>query len=117
LPGVCEIASDTVVLAHLRRASTAGIGQKPSDLCAVHSCRSCHDVIDGRDNRSVLVGKEIDSYLLDALCRTLSRVGEILSVGDSAAGFGAKGCTADDGLDRAECRLGGFCVCLGDSDE
>lgn len=28
-----------------------------------------------------------------------------------AAGFGAKGCTAD-GLDRTECRLGGVCACL-----
>ena len=46
--GVCNGQRATTVLAHLRIANVAGVGQKPPDLVAVHACSSCHDVLDGR---------------------------------------------------------------------
>jgi hypothetical protein len=71
LPGVCNYNAETTVLAHLRRAGSAGMGQKPADVCAVLACSSCHDALDGRGNADIS-GAELNEYTLDALCRTLS---------------------------------------------
>lgn len=73
LPG-CLFRPETVVLAHLRRAGTAGLGQKPPDLCAVYACARCHDIIDGRAAIRNLSRAELDRAVLDALCRTLAIV-------------------------------------------
>lgn len=70
LPGICNHNSETTVLAHLRRAGIAGMGQKPVDLCAVRACSSCHDAIDGRANARLY---DYDGMILDALCRTLDQ--------------------------------------------
>ena len=73
LPG-CSTDSSTTVLAHIRRANVAGIGQKPPDLCAVHSCFRCHQILDGREMLAGLSRMELDQYILNALLRTLAIV-------------------------------------------
>lgn len=71
LEGVCNRDATTTVLAHIRHANIAGMGQKPSDLCAVWACSDCHDVIDGRRSHQWRE-EEIDSFILEALLRQLS---------------------------------------------
>lgn len=73
LPG-CLHGPETVVLAHLRIGGTAGIGQKPPDLCGVYACACCHDLIDGRKFVANLTKEEIQLAVLRALCRTLAIV-------------------------------------------
>lgn len=68
--GICNFNSETTVLAHLRRANVAGMGQKPPDTCGVWACSSCHDEIDRRTRERDT--KEIDGDLLDALVRQLA---------------------------------------------
>lgn len=79
LPG-CLHVSETVVLAHIRRANVAGMGQKPPDLCACFACLKCHDVIDGRVSLASMSRPELDQYILYALLRTLVIVGETLKL-------------------------------------
>ena len=58
------------MLAHLRIANIAGVGQKPPDLAAVIACSpGCHDLIDGR---IPYAGDDLNRIILEALCRTLS---------------------------------------------
>jgi ferredoxin len=71
IPGECNFDSTTTILAHIRRANVAGMGQKPPDTCAVWACSSCHDIIDGR-RQSLFKPEEIDSMILDALVRQLA---------------------------------------------
>lgn len=73
LDGCLDPRRDTTVLAHIRRANIAGIGQKPPDLCAVHACSNCHDRIDSRAP-SGLTRLELDHAILFALLRTLALV-------------------------------------------
>jgi len=68
LHGVCRHDLETTVLAHIRRANTAGVGQKPPDVCAVIACEACHAVLDGRAG-SV---RASDGDILDGLLRTLA---------------------------------------------
>lgn len=70
LPNICNHNDETTVCAHISRKGTSGMGMKPLDVASVRACSSCHDAIDGRLNTG-LVGFELDSYILDALCRTL----------------------------------------------
>lgn len=65
----CLHSPDTVVLAHLRRFSQAGMGQKPPDWCAVFACAACHDILDRR-SYSAPIG---DDDILRALIETLGR--------------------------------------------
>ena len=44
----CLPGTETVVLAHLRFFSWAGMAGKPDDLLAVFACASCHDQLDRR---------------------------------------------------------------------
>ena len=71
IPRICNFDSSTTVLAHLRRGSVAGMGQKPPDTCAVLACSACHDAIDHRDNMGAYTPVEMDTMILDGLCRTL----------------------------------------------
>jgi len=48
IPGVCNHAPDTVVLAHL---NGGGMGTKHDDLFASFCCSSCHDEVDRRTRR------------------------------------------------------------------
>jgi hypothetical protein len=66
LPG-CLPGTETVVLAHLRRYSQAGMGAKPPDWCAVFACASCHSALDLRN------GPCGDDDILRALMETLRR--------------------------------------------
>lgn len=67
LQGICNWRPETTVLAHIRRAGIAGMGQKPPDTCAVFACSDCHDAIDVRTrNRTLHV---IADVLLDAILR------------------------------------------------
>lgn len=79
LPG-CLFGSETVVLAHVRRGGTAGVGQKPPDLCGVYACANCHDLIDSRKFIANLSKAEIDVYILGGLCRTLAIVSKELEL-------------------------------------
>lgn len=74
----------TTVLAHIRRAGVAGIGQKPPDLCGVYACDHCHSVIDGREKLPPpgLTRLELDQAILFALLRTLALVNKQLGVKD-----------------------------------
>lgn len=68
--GICNFDPQTTVLAHIRRANVAGMGQKPPDLCAVFACSDCHSEIDRRTHNRRL--DEIEGDLLDALLRQLA---------------------------------------------
>ena len=71
IPGVCSFNPEETVLAHIRRGGVGGMGSKPADIIGVHSCARCHDVLDSR----VPYPKEhLDTYILEALCRTLAVV-------------------------------------------
>jgi hypothetical protein len=70
LPEICNFNPETTVLAHLRFAHVAGVGQKPPDTCAIFSCSACHDEIDRRTRRIPLT--ELKAHLLDALVRQLA---------------------------------------------
>jgi hypothetical protein len=78
LPG-CLYNSETVVLAHIRRGGTAGVGQKPPDLCGVYACAKCHDLMDGRNHAANLTRQEIDVAVLAGLCRTLAIVSRAMA--------------------------------------
>jgi hypothetical protein len=56
----CNGDNSTTVLAHIRRGSVAGVGQKPCDIAAMPMCSACHDVYDGR------VPTTIQRVILDA---------------------------------------------------
>lgn len=71
LPTICNFDSATVVLAHIRRGSVAGVGQKPSDLCALPLCSACHDAFDGRGKIS-MSRAQIDADVLRGLCQWLA---------------------------------------------
>ena len=75
LPGCLDPDRSTVILAHLRRANVAGVGQKPPDLIGVHACHACHRVIDGVRDVG-LTRYEIDTNLFFALIRTLKVVSD-----------------------------------------
>lgn len=75
---ICNFDSNTVVLCHIRRGGVAGAGKKPHDLCGVYACSNCHDVLDGRSRASI---QNLDSDVLDGLCRTLQIVGESMDGG------------------------------------
>lgn len=66
----CNSDPETTVLAHIRRANVAGMGQKPPDTCAVWACSACHDLIDGRTHG--YSRESIDSMVLEALVRQLA---------------------------------------------
>ena len=78
LPGVCNFNSDTTVLAHIRRGGVAGMGKKPPDLCGLWACSDCHDVIDGRRPH---LRQDLESDILEGLCRTLAAVSKELKLG------------------------------------
>ena len=71
IPGVCNFNPETTVLAHIRRGGIGGVGVKPPDICGVHACSACHDYIDGRVPREI---RDLDTYILEGLCRTLNAV-------------------------------------------
>jgi uncharacterized CHY-type Zn-finger protein len=79
LPG-CTNDPETVVGAHVRRANTAGMGQKPCDLAIVYACSNCHDVMDGRVMVANLTKLEIDQAILHGLCRTLAIVAKFFGL-------------------------------------
>lgn len=66
IPGVCNMRSETVVLAHLRIFGFGGMGFKPNDIHGVYACSDCHDVIDSRRKYSF----DFCGCLLRALMRT-----------------------------------------------
>ena len=66
----CTHNPEQTVLAHIRRGNVAGAGQKPSDLCAVPMCDSCHSQYDGR-TRSALSRDQLDANALRALMQWL----------------------------------------------
>lgn len=81
IPHVCDGGGETAVLAHIRRGGIGGMGLKPPDLCAVHACARCHDVIDGRAEWPVWAeDDDRESMILNALLRTLAAVTEAMEL-------------------------------------
>lgn len=80
LAGICNFNPETTVLAHIRRANVAGMGQKPSNFAAVWACSSCHDAIDGRtEYRLPMTLAELTRLELEALLIRLSLDSDLLS--------------------------------------
>lgn len=79
LPG-CDGGGATTVLAHIRRGGVAGMGQKPPDVCGVWACFRCHQIIDKREFLPGMSQAELDTYILEGLCRTLSAISRILKL-------------------------------------
>jgi len=73
LPG-CSHDSSTVVLAHIRYGSLAGIGRKPPDICGAWACASCHDTLDGRNGTLPRRTDSWESAALAGLLRTLNEL-------------------------------------------
>ncbi len=69
----CSGGGADTVLAHIRKAHVAGMGQKPPDLCGVWACWNCHDKIDGR-RPSEIDPAAMNTAILHALLRTLVHV-------------------------------------------
>lgn len=69
-PYVCTRDDRETVLAHIKRAWCGSI--KPPDICAVHACYACHDLIDGRRTFDGYTPEAIDSLLLRALVQRLA---------------------------------------------
>lgn len=80
IPHVPCSSPETVVLAHIRRAGIAGVGQKPPDLCGFYCCSAHHDIVDGRKVAANLTRVEIDQAILFALLRTLVIVSKELNL-------------------------------------
>lgn len=72
LPEFCRRNAAYTVLAHIRRAHVAGVGQKPPDLIALPACDCCHDVVDGRNKQDIYTRAELDSEILRGLCEWLA---------------------------------------------
>ena len=77
LPGICNFDTATTVLAHVRRGGVAGMGQKPPDICGIHSCADCHDAMDGRSSWK---NTPSDTDVLEGLNRTLAVVSKELDL-------------------------------------
>lgn len=69
-PG-CLHQSETVVLAHIRKAGICGVGLKPPDIIGAWMCEPCHSLYDGRRREQGFTKAILDHYAFDALCRTL----------------------------------------------
>lgn len=72
-PG-CDGGGETTVLAHIRRANLAGVGQKPPDICGAWMCARCHSLFDRRERVANLSNADLDLMAFDALLRTLAQL-------------------------------------------
>jgi hypothetical protein len=66
--GVCNGNPETVVACHVPDESH-GISLKADDICTVHGCSACHDVLDGRVQCPEF-SERSDWYIRRALVRT-----------------------------------------------
>lgn len=88
IPGHCRRDVEHTVCCHLRRPGVAGVALKPDDVLSVRGCDTCHAVIDGRE-KSQFTRDQIDSFVLDAFCKTIlqyKREGLIFISGDTCGG-------------------------------
>ena len=67
----CSHDKETVVLAHINRGGVGGMGMRAPDACSVFACHVCHDIIDGRRQGSITYLDGLDTYILEAMCRTI----------------------------------------------
>lgn len=70
IPGICNGDPDTTVLAHYRLPGTCGVGMKPPDEQAAHSCSACHDEVDGRTFSGMHTKTELRLYHAEGVFRT-----------------------------------------------
>lgn len=66
----CRPEPGNVVLAHIRRGNTAGVGQKPEDINGVPACFHCHKVYDG-EKQDHYTEEQLDAEMLRAHCQWL----------------------------------------------
>lgn len=64
----CRQEPGNVVLAHIRRGNTAGVGMKPVDLNGAPACFYCHEVYDGKAQK-IYTRNELDAQMLRAHCQ------------------------------------------------
>lgn len=73
IPGICNNDTRTTVLAHVRMAGLAGIGQKPNDLIGAWACHTCHGVVDGRIKTEFTYGERRLMHL-EGMARTINEL-------------------------------------------
>lgn len=61
----CHPEPGNVVLAHIRRGGTSGVGQKPADVNGVPACAHCHAVYDGKQ-QDQYTREQLDAEMLRA---------------------------------------------------
>lgn len=66
----CKQEHGNVVLAHIRRGNTAGVGMKPDDINGVPACFYCHKVYDG-EKQEQYTEEQLDAEMLRAHCQWL----------------------------------------------
>ena len=71
VPGVCNLDSATVVLAHL---NGAGVGMKNPDWKSAYACSSCHEWLDGGYANTGSWRDERDLLHLQGVIRTQERL-------------------------------------------
>jgi hypothetical protein len=69
IPGICNFNSESVVHCHIN-TNYKGIGLKSPDLFGFRGCSSCHDVIDGRNQRSDFNKMELQIMAYQAMVET-----------------------------------------------
>lgn len=70
-PGICCGDQAKVVLCHVRRGGTGGMGIKPPSICALPGCFDCHNAYDGR-YRTSYSRDELDAMVLVGLVQWLA---------------------------------------------
>lgn len=78
IPGVCNNAGETTILAHFSYASS-GMGTKPSDLAsAAFCCFGCHEIVDRRAKRPHgVLQEDIEWCKARGMAETIARLVEM----------------------------------------
>lgn len=73
-----------IEVAHVRKGSGAGIGQKPSDFRGVSLCRDCHSKQHTVGEDTFWAGRDVEA-IINAFCRASPKAAEIGRVRDEAS--------------------------------
>ena len=73
IPGFCNYNQETTVLAHYRPGFFGG-AMKPQDILGAHMCSSCHDIVDGRNNKHDFTEEDLTAIFHSAIVKTLKRI-------------------------------------------
>lgn len=70
-PGLSCAPQETNVMAHLPIWGK-GVGTKVTDLATVCTCAVCHDLLDGRDKRGLVMRDKFPSLVLERMLHALT---------------------------------------------